>query len=295
MCFNQPVSIAFAVCLWTFALVWRGDRNVRLCVVYFALMETLQAAQYSVIDQCSNPWNQFLTFLGFVHLAFQPLFVNLYMSAFMNRKQRAYLPLITTLCAFAGVLLLNRMWITKGDYICQYNLEPLCGEKMCTFRGDVHLAWQAPAEHSASDYFTFSWSLHFFTFFLPTFALGMWPFTLFLLFSGPVAGRMLTKMQDEIPAIWCLFSIVQVVMPVAYAAYSDPQGATAFFRKRREQQQAAAVAPSKKAAEDDVPEPFTTAAILRRSLGLFIMLTVKRFATIIMNHGVGAAMNPMEL
>lgn len=46
--------------------------------LYFGLMEFLQIAQYMVADQCDNPVNQWLTWSAFVHVAFQPLVINLF-------------------------------------------------------------------------------------------------------------------------------------------------------------------------------------------------------------------------
>jgi hypothetical protein len=46
--------------------------------LYFGLMEFLQVGQYLVADQCSNPINQALTWAAYIHVAFQPLIVNLY-------------------------------------------------------------------------------------------------------------------------------------------------------------------------------------------------------------------------
>jgi len=43
---------------------------------YFSLMETLQAYTYTVINQCSLPSNQVATLLGYLHIAFQPFFIN---------------------------------------------------------------------------------------------------------------------------------------------------------------------------------------------------------------------------
>jgi len=155
MCFSLEMSAAFAVLMWTYGLFWRnGPIEARLCIWYFASMETLQAFQYSVIGQCDNPINKFLTLLGFLHLAFQPFFVNLYLGCFMTKAQKIYLPLCICLSLFSGVLLTNRLWKTWGDIDCTNNIEPMCGPVTCSFRGDVHIAWQMPMQHADQDYFT---------------------------------------------------------------------------------------------------------------------------------------------
>jgi hypothetical protein len=48
---------------------------------WFVLMEFLQFIQDLVINDCSNPVNIFWTTFGWIHIAFQPFFSNLAMSA----------------------------------------------------------------------------------------------------------------------------------------------------------------------------------------------------------------------
>ena len=58
---------------------------------YFALMEILQFFQYKVINQCNNDYNKFLTNLGYIHICFQPVFVNLWLFAFTNKPNFIFL------------------------------------------------------------------------------------------------------------------------------------------------------------------------------------------------------------
>jgi len=267
MCFSLEMSAAFAVLMWTYCLLWRkGPIEARLCIGYFAAMETLQAFQYSVISQCENPLNKVLTVLGFLHLAFQPFFVNLYLGCFMTKAQKKYLPMCLCLSLFSGVLLTNRLWKTWGDIDCANNIEPMCGPITCSFRGDVHIAWQMPMQHADQDYFTPGFFTHFFVFYLPTYAIGMWPYTVFLLASGPFLGRVLTTHQDEIPAIWCFFSIAQLVFPMLHAYLTK----TSVFASKK-----AGAEP--KEDETDAIGGYST--MFKRALYLAIALTVKRFAT----------------
>jgi hypothetical protein len=43
-------------------------------------MEFLQAFQYQVVNDCDNPWNQFLTLLVAIHLTTQTVVINLYVA-----------------------------------------------------------------------------------------------------------------------------------------------------------------------------------------------------------------------
>jgi len=292
MCFSIEMSAAFAVLMWTYCLLWRkGPLEARLCIGYFAAMETLQAAQYTVVDQCDNPVNKVLTLLGFLHLAFQPFFVNMYLSCFMNKAQKKYKQLCCALALFSGVLLTNRFWKTWGDIDCTNNIEPLCGPKLCSFQGDVHIAWQMPMQHADQDYFTPGFFTHFFTFYLPTYAIGMWPYTVFLLASGPFLGRVLTSHQDEIPAIWCFFSIAQVVFPMLHAyitktsVFDPKQQALSHASTKHAHTNGHARAngttatPDIKQEEEEEDAVGGYSGMCKRALYLAIALTIKRFGT----------------
>lgn len=85
MCFTQEVSAGFAIFMWVWSIVWKGPTGARITVAYFALMETIQAAQYSVLADgidsplCASTLNKGLTVAGMVHLCFQPFFSNLFL------------------------------------------------------------------------------------------------------------------------------------------------------------------------------------------------------------------------
>ena len=56
-------------------VAWKGEsKELWIPLVYFALMELLQAVTYIYIDLCDNPTNQVLTLLGYLHVAFPTVF-----------------------------------------------------------------------------------------------------------------------------------------------------------------------------------------------------------------------------
>ena len=79
MCWSGEASAGLALTgfVSTAYFYHKGESKV-LCsaLAYFSLMELLQAYTYTVIDECHNPNNQVATFLGYMHIAFQPFFVN---------------------------------------------------------------------------------------------------------------------------------------------------------------------------------------------------------------------------
>jgi hypothetical protein len=55
----------------------RGEpRAIWLTLGYFTVMEGLQALGYTVVDQCDTTANKTVTLLSYLHIVFQPLFIN---------------------------------------------------------------------------------------------------------------------------------------------------------------------------------------------------------------------------
>jgi hypothetical protein len=55
----------------------RGEpKAMTLALGYFTMMEALQAAGYLFVDRCDSPANQAFTLLSFIHIVFQPFFIN---------------------------------------------------------------------------------------------------------------------------------------------------------------------------------------------------------------------------
>jgi len=89
MCWSGEASAVLAtIGLGTAVYVAKKGESKELYIplVYFALMELLQAFTYVYIDLCGNLNNQILTLFGYVHIAFQPFFVNMIAMYFIPKK-----------------------------------------------------------------------------------------------------------------------------------------------------------------------------------------------------------------
>ncbi len=177
---------------------------------YFALMEALQAYTYTVINQCSLPSNQIATLLGYLHIAFQPFFINAISLYFIpkNIAERLYKP-VFGLCFVSAIFMMIQVY--PFDWAGSCNPErTLCAARLCSVSGNWHIAWEVPAngignwmfQHHLTGYFTYS----FVAFALPL-LYGSWRFTLYHFLMGPFMARMLTNNLNEAPAVWCLLSI----------------------------------------------------------------------------------------
>ena len=218
MCWSGEASTALAVTgiASTIYFYRRGESGV-LCaaLAYFSLMELLQAYTYTVIDQCMDPRNQIATFLGYMHIAFQPFFVNAVAMHFIPENLRRHIaPTVYTLCAAAAVIFMMRIypfdWISycfENKYTMTFFTSakftmPFCGEQICSTSGDWHIAWAIPANGNvymgnAYGYAAFALPLLY----------GSWKMVAYHFFSGPLLAYMTTNNMNEWAAVWCLYSI----------------------------------------------------------------------------------------
>ncbi len=219
MCWSGEASGVLAtIGLGTAAYVAHKGETKELWIplTYFALMELLQAATYIYIDQCSSAQNQILTLFGYIHIAFQPFFVNMVAMHFIPEKTKEKISTtVYSICAIGALAMLVKMYPFAWAGLCNIGNEAFCGPAVCSVSGDWHIAWQFPLNGILSepmDYFLgVTYGLHsvtyvFVGFFMP-FIYGSWRFVLFHFVAGPVLSELLTSDPNEYAAVWCLFSI----------------------------------------------------------------------------------------
>ena len=187
-------------------------------------MEVLQAYTYTVIDECDNPANQVATLLGYIHIAFQPFFINAVSMYFIPEavKKKISAP-VYFICFIATVCLLIRLYpfewapscyevktrfILSTRYLDSFTL-PFCGKRVCSVSGDWHIAWEIPATANLVLY-----NMYVVACFVMPFLYGSWKMTSYHLFTGPLLAWLTTSNPNEWAAVWCLYSIGLVLLLV---------------------------------------------------------------------------------
>jgi hypothetical protein len=228
MCFSMEMSAAFAA-VGLFATWWIYSRtsNTPLAsgVFFFFTMEFLQAIQYFFIADnidspvCDTQANKFLTILGFLHICLQPYFCHLINSSLTkNPKYIDRYVVIKRLCLIGGFMLFARFLVSGiwpgADMQVNPSTEWLRGHKLCTFRGNYHLAWSVPMADPT--YIIPGAAIHSFLMFAPFLALyekkGMVIQAIFLFLFGPYTASLITSNLMEQASIWCFFSIAQITI-----------------------------------------------------------------------------------
>jgi hypothetical protein len=186
---------------------------------YFSLMELLQAFTYTVIDQCELPSNQVATLLGYIHITFQPFFVNAvslyFVSEIVRRKVQTG---VYMLCLASAVVMILQLYPFEWAGHCDPS-RPLCAERLCSVRGSWHIAWEVPTNGLFNpDNFFLARAHGFPSYTLVVFILpllyGAWRFTAYHWLMGPFLARQTTDNMNEFPAVWCLLSIALLLVAV---------------------------------------------------------------------------------
>ncbi|NOT86246.1 MAG: hypothetical protein HOP02_16030 [Methylococcaceae bacterium] len=220
MCWSGEASAVLAtIGLSSTAYFFYKKEPAALCYAlgYFSLMEALQAYTYTVINDCASPGNQVATLLGYIHIAFQPFFVNAIALHFIPEHVKNRISAIVySLCFIAAVCLLIRLYpfewaqacyqaksrfIFFGHYFDSFNI-PFCGKRICSVSGAWHIAWEMPTTASL-----FLLNTYPAVAFVLPFLYGSWKVTLYSLLSGPFLAYLTTNNPNEWAAVWCLYSI----------------------------------------------------------------------------------------
>lgn len=102
MCWSLSVSTGVAI-IGAATTVYTARKGqpaaIYLTLGYFTIMEALQAGGYLVVNACGSAANQVLTLLSFLHITFQPFFVNAFAMELIPAEVRRKSVLWSMVCA----------------------------------------------------------------------------------------------------------------------------------------------------------------------------------------------------
>lgn len=207
----------------TVVTLQRGDPPAfPLALGYFTLMEALQFAGYLTLDRCGTPANEIVTFLSILHIIFQPFVINAFaMHLVARRPSPAMQAAVYGLCGLAVVVMLMQLYPFAWAGSCTPGAV-LCAERLCTVAGEWHIAWDVPlnglmAPVEAATGLLWGYHSYMLVVFVLPLIYGAWRFVIFHALAGPVLAGQLTGMPNELPAVWCLFSIGIILIALSPA------------------------------------------------------------------------------
>lgn len=215
MCWGSGISVTMVGVGVVAAgvLAWRGEpKGIWLTLGYFSGMEALQAAGYGVADDCGSNANQAITLLSYLHIVFQPFFINAFALELIPASVKLRLRRgVFLCCAASSLVMLAQLLPLPWAGVCRPGA-PLCATELCLVTGEWHIAWDVPYNgllrplEDAVGIRTGFPSYMLVAFLLPL-AYGAWRFVILHALAGPLLASLLTGNPNELPAVWCLFSI----------------------------------------------------------------------------------------
>jgi len=217
MCWSGEASAVLAImgiATTVYAACNKEPAPLWIALGYFSLMELLQAFTYPVLGECANPYNQVATLFGYFHITFQPFFINAVTLYFIPAaiRRRIAMP-VYALCFIGAIFTLFQLYPLSWAGACDPS-RPLCAERLCSVRGNWHIAWDVPTNglgnwfvHSGIRALSDGYPGYVLTAFLLPVLYGSWRAVTFHYLVGPFLSQNLTNNHNEWPAIWCLLSI----------------------------------------------------------------------------------------
>tara|TARA_B100000073_G_C23642259_1_gene537155 strand:+ start:227 stop:922 length:696 start_codon:yes stop_codon:yes gene_type:complete len=222
MCWSKNVSLTFTI-LGT-ALGYYSYNNIDklwgVSIYYFTLMQMIHYLGYIVINKCNNNLNYFLTYLNYIHIAFQPFFSSLgFYGLFRgykilsNKQLETYKSIIIFSLIPCLFLLLKIIPFEPA-----YKLDKTNGVyngKACSYQGKYHISFRLPLR-TKPYYVTPSMFSHMLFLFGPfllfnniTRLIGLF---LFVTAIGP--SFLLNIDPAETSSLWCSNSIAQFILSI---------------------------------------------------------------------------------
>lgn len=182
-------------------------------MLYFSLMEFLQFFSYFSINECALRSNSMLTLLSYLHIAFQPVFVSMFIMAMSQKRMSAKARgVMYGFALFCSGLMVMRLFPLFPDALCAIG-DTMCGRVLCTMRGNWHLTWSIPQY-----VFPVPGDLYLYhalgSFAVPLWY-GRWRAILVTFVTGPLLGFVLSGGNPlEWPSVWCFYSALLLLIIV---------------------------------------------------------------------------------
>lgn len=213
MCFSEHLSYINTVILLGIAINFNfKEIRISLPAFYLALKDLLQGLFYRYYK--NKEISHILGILSWIHICFQPFFVNIFISYFDKEyKYWNYIFLFLFIFGCYHMTKLSALDI-QGDEDCkdEYEFNDFCAKETGAYMGNFHIAYKFKAENSP-----FS-ELYLAAMILPSFLTKTWILSLiwlFFIFLLRIIFNPYLVRNGEFSAIWCFLSII-IFIPFVY-------------------------------------------------------------------------------
>jgi hypothetical protein len=208
MCWSGEASFALSAAglgATAYLIKSKEEKVLWIPLLYFTAMELLQGFNYFWIGECGLPQNQIFALLGYVHIMFQSFFCNAVALYFIPKQVRDNIAgYVYAACLLVPFVFIHKLYPFDWAGACPVGKEPLCGVSLCGLRGEWHIiAWELPLNGILSYWLPDMTGPVATRLGFPIVFGGIHS----IAYSLTVFASLLTSNINEIPAVWCLFSI----------------------------------------------------------------------------------------
>ena len=205
MCFSETQSFTNAIMLITGSIYVYPKYRLSIFLIFLALKDLIQGFLYKY--QHNEKLENILTVLSWVHICFQPLFVNIFMSNFSQNKNN-YWNIIFIISFLYGIYTLTTLkeFDIQNDPDCNSNKKnDFCSINTTSYIGKYHIAYKFNRDNDIL-FFPIIYLLLMFipSLFTNSRILGI----IWGLFVGLIYIIFNNIGEGEKAAIWCFLSII---------------------------------------------------------------------------------------
>ena len=143
MCFSETQSFINAFILIIGSVVVYPKHRLTIFLIFLALKDFIQGFLYKY--QHNEKLENSLTVLSWVHICFQPLFVNIFMSNF-SQNENNYWNIIFIICFLYGIYTLTTLgeFDIQNDPVCipDKKKNDFCSKYTTSYLGKYHIAYK---------------------------------------------------------------------------------------------------------------------------------------------------------
>lgn len=212
MCFSETQSYLNFIILNVASVFVLPHYRLSIPLLFLSLKDLIQALSYMKIRQ--NDSTHLLTVFAWIHISFQPLFVNIFASHF--DKTFKYWNIVFFICiifALYNLTILKKFDIQNDGKCEKYGkYDDFCSEKTESYLGKYHIGYKFKTDDT---FYPFYYPLFPILIIIPSLLTkarligALWflfIFTIYMIFTNIGEG--------EIGAIWCFASIL-IALPIA--------------------------------------------------------------------------------
>tara|TARA_B110000858_G_scaffold193007_1_gene244729 strand:- start:1963 stop:2637 length:675 start_codon:yes stop_codon:yes gene_type:complete len=144
MCFSEKQSFINAIILIIGSIFVYPKYRLSIFLIFLALKDLIQGFLYKY--QHNEKLENSLTVLSWIHICFQPLFVNIFISYFSENKYNNYWNIIFIICLLYGIYTLTTLkeFDIQNDPDCIKidKKDDFCSKYTTSYIGKYHVAYK---------------------------------------------------------------------------------------------------------------------------------------------------------